>query len=201
MTPEIHPHDTLNGSSLRLPFKIKNISIWPINNARMTCGIDWTYFIDARRAKMNLMQLAFVNDVISIAPGQTVNYTCDASELISAEPDGSWKLRTMTGPFWLFPPLDFKKMCIWIKGDYKVGLLPWTFTSEIFEWPSAPDVPQWLEGPTYREHAMTPREWLPERGRLPPDVVTCAPTPGVPAIIFNGDGTALFEGKILKVAP
>jgi hypothetical protein len=83
--PEIHPHEALNGSSSRLPFTIKNTSVWPISNAKMTCGIDWVYITDTLNQAATFMQVALVNRVISIPAGVTVNYECDASEVIKAQ--------------------------------------------------------------------------------------------------------------------
>jgi hypothetical protein len=105
----------------------------------------------------------------------------------------------MYGPVSMEPPLDFKKMCIWVRGDYKIaGLIPWSFTVGIFEWPAAPGALQWLEGSTYREGAMTQDQWIPNRGSLPPDVVTCSPKVHVPGVTFNSDGTATMGGQRLK---
>jgi len=95
--PEIHPHDTLNGSTLRLPFTIKNTSIFPILSAEMTCGIDWVFFKDAQGQSANFVQMAFVNDVLSIDAGHQVNYECDASQLIKINQDGSLQIRTLNG--------------------------------------------------------------------------------------------------------
>jgi hypothetical protein len=116
--------------------------------------------------------------------------------------DGSWMLRSMTGPsqLRLVPPLNFRKMCLWIRGDYKIAdVIPWDFTSAIFEWPSASGVPQWLEGATYRKGAMTQDEWISQRGSMPPDVVTCSPQPHKAAMIFNDDGTVTLKGERLNL--
>lgn len=201
-SPEIHPHEALNGSSARLPFTIKNTSVWPISNAKMTCGIDWVYITDALNQTAIFSQVAKVNQIISISAGQTVNYECDASEVIKARSDGSWSIGPMAGPgqLHMFPPLNFRKMCLWIRGDYTISaLIPWNFTSVVFEWPFARGVPQWLEGPTYRAGTVTRNEWIPRRGELSPDLVTCEPTPQKAGFIYNMDGTATFMGKTVKM--
>jgi hypothetical protein len=202
--PEIHPREAMNGSSFRLPFTIKNTSIIPILNAEMTCGIDWVYFGDRRGNSANFVQIAFVNDTLSIAGGQTVNYECDASHLVQVNQDGSWTLRGVAGPgnlLLLYPPLEFRKMCLWIRGDYKIAnWVPWSFTSAIFQWPSAPGVYQWTEGPLHSAGQITQDEWLPQRGRLPPDVVRCNDEPHKVALLFDKDGTPHLavgpDGKI-----
>jgi hypothetical protein len=93
--PEIHPHDTLNGSSLRLPFTIKNKSLFDYSNVEMTCGIDWAYFKDARLTKGTLNAIAFVNQTLLLPAEQQINYQCDASQLIRINRDGSWSIRSL----------------------------------------------------------------------------------------------------------
>lgn len=168
----------------------------------MTCGIDWVYLTDHLGHAANFAQMAFVNQTISIGRGQTVNYGCDPSEAIKVHPDGTWSFGVFPGvpPIQLWPPIDFQKMCVWIRGDYTLfGIIPWSFTSAVFEWPSAPGVPQWLEGPSYRDGTITRNEWIPNRTTIPPRLVVCDRTPQKAAVIFNGDGTVTFMGKTLKV--
>jgi len=197
----IHPHEALNGSSLRLPFVIKNASIWPIRNAQMICGIDWAVAKDSRYVQMNFMQVAFENAIISIDAGATSNYECDASQLVTVEKDGTWKLRTMAiqgRAVYLTPPLNYRKMCIWMRGTYTLGPIPVTFASPMFEWPSAPGVFQWLEGSTFRQHAVTPDDWMRQRESLPADVVTCAARPSDDPVIFFNDGSVIMGGPLGK---
>jgi hypothetical protein len=188
--PEIHARENLSGSSFRLPFTIKNVSAIPIVSAEMTCGIDWVYFKDANGSRANFAQIAFTNDVISIEAGQTINYECDASHLIKAYPDGSWELRGVSGPGNLiYPPLDFRRMCLWMRGDYKIAnLIPWSFTSAMFQWPSGPGVYQWTEGPLHTAGQITQDEWIERRAHLPADVVRCSDKPHVVAMLFDREG-------------
>jgi hypothetical protein len=204
-SPEIHPRENLKGTTFRLPFTIKNMSAIPIGSVDMTCGIDWVYFHDQHDQKFNFQQLAFVNDTLSIDPGQTVNYECDASHFIKVNNDGSWEIRgiKLQGPFWVYPPLDFRKMCLWIRGDYKLfGFIPWGFTSIMFQWPSGPGVYQWTEGPLHNTGQITQDEWLDRRQKdnnLPPSVVRCSDEPHKTALLFDKEGKpTLRPGLVAK---
>jgi len=190
--PEIHPHDVLNGSSFILPFTVQNKSIvFEIPDAEFTCGVDWVFYKDARGSKGVFSAIAFVNGNFSIAARQTINYQCDASQLVKVNQDGSLMLRNMPfPPQSLYAPLEVIKMCLWIQVDYKIaGLIPRKFTSDIFQWPAVANVQQWLEGPVHREDQITQDEYIPQRQTLPPDVVTCSSQAHKPVLVFNKDGS------------
>ena len=188
--PEIHPQDVLNGSSLILPFKIQNKSIFfPITDAEMTCGVDWLFVKDANRHTFTSIHTAFSNGTYSFpAGGQPATFRCDASELIKIEPNGSVSFRGMSLelPIPLSPPWQIEKMCVWIGGDYKIaGRIPWQFTSIIFQWPASPGAPQWIEGPTLPKGAPTEFEQIGGR----PEAMNCSPSVDYPYMLFT-EGTA-----------
>jgi hypothetical protein len=150
--PEIHPRDTADGSSLILPFSVRNRStLFDTNDVSMTCGIDLVAFSDANGHWAGADSAAFFTGVISIpANSSPVNYPCDASSLVQVHPDGSLAFRDTlsTGPSVLQAPIKILKMCVWVGGDYKIGPKTWSFTSNIFKWPASQTSHQWIEGPT-----------------------------------------------------
>jgi hypothetical protein len=194
--PEIHPHDVLNGSSFVLPFTVKNRSIlFDMPNVEFTCGIDWVYLRDAGSMRGVFGQQAFVNGTYSIKTTQTINYQCDASQLIKVNTDGSISIRTLSlgMPQPLVAPLTINEMCVWIRAEYKIaGLIPRSFTSVVFQWPAGANAPQWIEGPTIKDGTPTTDKYWPVQGVLPAGVVTCAPTPHPIAVLFDRTGKAVM---------
>jgi hypothetical protein len=200
--PEIHPHDVLNGTSFILPFTVKNKSIlFDIRNAEFTCGVDWLYY-RAAPTTGTLAPMAFASGTFSIPTADTINYECDASQLLKTQEDGSLKLGGITFPGQVraYPPLIVRKMCLWIKVDYKIlGFIPRHFTSGIFQWPASRDVAQWLDGPTLQPNQITMDEWLLQGQTAPPDVVGCSAEAHKPQIVFDKNGNAtILAGKPTK---
>jgi hypothetical protein len=194
--PEIHPRDTANGSSLILPFNVQNRSIFfPITDAQMTCGVDWLFVKDARENKFTSIHTAFSNGAYTFpAGGQPTTYPCDASELVKIEPNGSISFRGigLGMPVPLYPPWEIQKMCVWIGGDYKIaGLIPWHFTSIIFQWPAKPGVPQWIEGPTLPKGSPTQFEQL----RGPPEPMNCSSGVDYAYTLFTGVGIKMMPAR------
>jgi hypothetical protein len=195
--PEIHPRDALDGSSFILPFTVKNKSVvFPMPNVEFTCGIDWVYLQDAGGMRGVFGQQAFVNGTYSIKRGETINYQCDASQLIKINPNGSLSIRSMSlgMPQALVAPLKIREMCVWVRAEYKIaGFIPRTFTSAIYQWPAGTHNNQWLEGPTVRDGVPTTDAYWPVRGALPTDIVTCAPTPHPIALLFDKAGNPSLD--------
>jgi hypothetical protein len=135
--PDIHPQNTVNGSSSILPFTVKNKSIlFGIWNAEFACGAEKIYVNDGAKHHFGLQNTAVFNGYYSIRPEQTINYTCDASKFVS---------------FGTNPPAVIEKMCVWITADYDIfGFWTHHFSSVMFQWPAMAGQNQWLEGPVYR---------------------------------------------------
>jgi hypothetical protein len=158
--PEIHPHDTTDGSSLVLPFIVKNRSaFFDMLNVKFRCGIDLVYAEDSHGQRVGVRDTAFMSGVYSVPwGGSPINYPCDASDLLQVKEDGALTLRGSSTvmqsnkPQHYYPPWKILKMCVWVGGEYKVmGRIPWSFTSMIFQWPATPKLHQWIEGPIARE--------------------------------------------------
>jgi hypothetical protein len=154
VAPEIHPQNAPE-SSLILPFTIKNNSaLFDIVDAEMSCGVDLLIMEDASHNRLLARDMAFVTGNLSIAAGgKPVGYFCDASKLIEIKLDGTISLRESlsSSPSKFRAPLQVVKTCVWIRGTYKIfGVLPWSFVSIIFQWPTVPGSNQWNEGPVIR---------------------------------------------------
>jgi hypothetical protein len=140
--------------------------VFGISNAEFTCGVEHIYLrIAGTLAAFH--SLVFANGVYSIRPGETINYPCDASKLISM---------TSTDV-----PATIDKICIWVTADYRIlGLWPQYFISAMFQWPAAVGQNQWLDGAVFHEGPPvtycgsdygTPRKIV-DCSRDPPDVYT-----------------------------
>jgi hypothetical protein len=77
--PEIHPHDTVDGSSLVLPFIVKDRSaLFDIPNVTFDVELIW------------LKDQAFISGIYSVtAGGPPLNYPCDAEDLLQMRADGT----------------------------------------------------------------------------------------------------------------
>jgi hypothetical protein len=168
--PEIEFHDTINASSTVLPFKMTNKStVFSIDRAQVTCGVDLIYFVDANRRTGTLRDSVFVTrELISLKRnGGYTNYPCTASNYIKIRDDGSALIGFEDGQNLVSPPGAFRapitvlKMCLWIRGTYSTLGYPMSFRSKMFQWPAAPGQRQWIEGP------ITPD--LPNEAWIPPD--------------------------------
>jgi hypothetical protein len=157
LTPDIRPHDTVDGSSLVLPFTVKNKSgIFAMNATKFVCGVDLVYAIDSAGQVVVMRDEAFSSGIYSIPANSSLTYPCNAAALLQVRSDGtlsafgsSTKFVTQEGePIIWHPPFRILKMCIWIGGDfYLAGFVPRSFKSEIDQWPAAPTLHQWIEGP------------------------------------------------------
>src|SRR5215475_12218164 len=58
--PEIHPQNTVNGSSFILPFTVQNHSVlFGIQNAEFTCGFGQLYLTNPSVARASFPNIAF----------------------------------------------------------------------------------------------------------------------------------------------
>jgi hypothetical protein len=150
--PEIHPHDTVNASSLVLPFDVRNRSTLFEMSAEFNCGVNLLYFADADGHTGLLRDVLFAVGSLSISPKSMANVPCDAGHFVKIRPDGSLiiglpdgqHMETTTGVF--RPPLTIVKMCLWFSGGYRAFGHRWPFISPSFQWPAAPNQKQWIEG-------------------------------------------------------
>jgi hypothetical protein len=195
--PEVHPQNVVTGASLTLPFTIKNRSaFFDMNDVALTCGIDLVALEDADGHKLGADSIAFFTGLFSIpANAAPINYPCDASGLVQVTPNGGITFRgalsSPAGPF--RAPLKILKMCIWIGGDYKIGPTNWSFTTNIFKWPAAQGVTQWIEGPTAVD--QTGRQPIPNSDI---DKLECRPSVSGPYVYIKGPGRPLFLPDALR---
>jgi hypothetical protein len=159
--PEIRFQNPLRESSYILPFALRDKSIWPMNNVMMTCSVNLYYFIDVHGLTGLLRDSEFNNQRLSIGRTTPTNYTCDASDYVRLADDYSLLLGFPTGQFLKSPPSNFRpplkivKMCLYFKGSYPLG----SFTSSMYQWPAAPGLTQWIEGPIFPDLPNT--AWIP----------------------------------------
>ncbi len=176
VAPEIHPHEIGNDSSQVLPFVIKNRGAFEMKNVEFRCGVDLVWAEDAKGQPVVIRDTAFKEGVYSIG-SDPKNYPCKALDLLKIKADGSLSLGGSSTVLESKPPKFFqepwhiKKMCVWIRGDYKfLGIIPWSFTSVIFQWPAEPTIDQWIEGTIIRKP--------PKDEQIPgwfPDALQCSP--------------------------
>jgi hypothetical protein len=195
--PEIHPHESVAGSSLRLPFTIRNKSLWPMNNVAMTCGIDVVLWEDAAGRRGGAAGIAFYTGIVSIPGNSTINYPCDATSLIQVKADGTFSLRDAlaTKAVIFTPPMNVLKMCIWVGGDYKVGPKSESFTSILFKWPASQANKQWIEGPIAADQDRPNPKPNPLDNN--PDDLECANAVSGPYAYIKGYGLPLLMFDVL----
>ncbi len=145
--PEIHFRDTSDGSSLILPFTIRDRSgLVDMPDVIFRCGVDLVIAQDAKGQRVVIKDVAFLSGVTSLFVGkEPIPYHCNAADVLRIRPDGSLSvygsstILKSSGPQIYEPPWTIIKMCVWVGGEYKVAhILPWSFTSTIFQWPAMP---------------------------------------------------------------
>lgn len=168
--PEIHPHDTVNASSLVLPFDVRNRSTLFGMTAEFNCGVNLLYFTDAGGHTGLLRDAMFNVGSLSISRGAMANLPCDAATFVKIRPDGSLMLgypggqHMTTAPGGFRPPLTILKMCLWINGNYRLFGFRLPFTSLMFQWPAEPNQKQWIEGPIAFDTDQ--EKWIPHGSEL-----------------------------------
>jgi hypothetical protein len=151
--PAIHPDNAIDGSSLALPFTVRNTGALAIRSGRFVCGIAGVYARDAAGKTILVRDMALVMGVTSLAAGEQKTFTCDVSPLLQLRFDGTLSPPPpLVAPSDLLihwqPPFEILKICVWVRGEYKAfGFLPWRFTTPIFQWPTRPDLHRWVEDP------------------------------------------------------
>jgi hypothetical protein len=189
VAPDIHPHEIGDDSSQVLPFVIKNRSPFEMKNVEFRCGVDLVWAQDAIGQSVTVRDTAFKEGVYSI--GSTpINYPCQALDFLKVRPDGSLSMYGSSTKLESNPPKFFqepwhvRKMCVWIRGDYKfLGIIPWYFTSIVFQWPADSATHRWIEGPIVRSPPKSERIL----GAYP-DVLQCSPSPRIPYGMTVGPG-------------
>jgi hypothetical protein len=194
--PEVHPRDTLDSSSLILPFLVTNPSILFGMDVSFTCGIDVVYAKDTTGADLLVTDAAFANGAYSLGPRETVNFPCDASRLLQVKNDGSLSLfgsstvlQNNSGHLWE-TPFQILKMCVWVGAVYKIAGVARNFRSKIFMWPAAQGHPQWIEGGLVP--APPTVDGPPNRGA---NALRCSSAVRVPYIFVSGPGRAQLVFK------
>lgn len=196
--PELHFRDTSDGSSLILPFSIRNRSgIFDMPSVKFRCGIDLVIAHDAKNQTVIIRDAAFLNGTASINAGYEISYRCNAADLQKIRSDGSLSLYSSGTILYnrrniLYQaPWIIDKMCVWVGGEYRVSnILPWSFTSQIFEWPAEPGSHQWQEGRvTGKEY---PEAEIERREGLIPGALQCSEAVQSMYMLVNGTGPALL---------
>ncbi len=193
--PEIHPHDSTNGTSLILPFVVRNTGqLFPMKNVQFRCGVDMIWAQDSVGGTILIRDAAFTAGAGTVpVGGAPLNLPCNARDLLTANRDGSFSmhgsstvLESRTKKVF-YPPLKIVKMCLWIGGYYKIfGILPWSFTSIIFQWPAVEGSNQWLEGEVASE---TPDEMQAEYvNNFVPGALKCSDSVRYPYSLVEGPG-------------
>ena len=195
--PEIYPHDTIVDLSLVLPFTVKDTSAFEMENVEFRCGIDLIWAEDAKNQQVVIRDVAFKEGVYPIpARSPPINYPCNAAELLKIKPDGTLSLYGSSTtleqkvPRTYSAPWHVRKMCVWIGGKYKFAGFQQSFTSIIFQWPAAPGLHQWIEGPIVRQP--------PKEEQIPgwfKDALQCSPSVVFPYMLVDGPGRALLIFK------
>jgi hypothetical protein len=168
--PEIKFQNALQDSSYILPFALKSKSILPMNDVAMTCGVDLYFFMDANGLTGAFRDGQFNDQIISISRDEPTNYTCDASNFIRLTDDYSVLIGFPGGQFMktnpsnFRPPLTIIKMCLYLRGNYHLGPKGENFVSSMFQWPAAPGLKQWIEGPIAND--LPSEAWVPSNSRI-----------------------------------
>jgi hypothetical protein len=168
--PDVTFHDTIDASSLVLPFKVTNTNtLFPMDNLEILCGVDLFYFIDADRKTGIVRGMTFNPGPISIAPRSSTNFPCTASDYVTVTQDGSLMIGfggqgMTTGPGVFRGPLTALKMCLWMSGRYEAFGYSIPFVTPIFQWPAAPGQRQWMEGPIAPD--LPSAKWVPANSKL-----------------------------------
>ena len=107
---------------------------------------------------------------LSIPSKGMINYPCDASQLVTIQPDSSLMIGSQDGghmktpPGAFLPPLTILKMCVWISGSYGIFWFRKPFEPLFFQWPALPDQRQWIEGPIAFDADQG--KWIPPNSKL-----------------------------------
>ncbi len=169
--PKIEFHDTVNASTVILPFKVTNRSVgFALNNMHILCFVDLFYFMDADRVTGLFRDGGFDPGPISIDRDSVNNYPCTASDFVSLKNDGALVIGVEGGRFLETPPGAFRgpltvlKMCLQMSGEYPSWISQKRFETKIFQWPAVPGQNQWIEGPVTPD---LPNEvWVPENSHI-----------------------------------
>ena len=197
--PTVSAQNSVDGSSLILPFTIENKSaFFPIDNVRFRCGVDLIWAADSRGKTIIIRDAAFANGVYSLEAGsKPINYDCDASDILKLRQDGSLSLFGSSTVLEdsqqadYKPPWQILKMCIWIGGQYRIaGLFRHTFTSDIFQWPAVQGENVWLDGPVIESPGK--EQTLPG---MVPDALTCSNSVRYPYVFVDDPGQARIVFK------
>jgi hypothetical protein len=176
--PEVHPLPFVSGTPLSHLFLVKNRSAFDMDNIVFTCGVDLMAAKDADGKVVGGADFAFVTGVFSIPRGNWINYACDASSFMTANPDGSLSIRKemQTRPGNFRAPLTIIKMCLWIKGTYHLMWRDWAFQTIIYKWPASQNDTSWVEGPIAQEQTDLRNKGI--------DALECSPSVRFPYALF-----------------
>jgi hypothetical protein len=198
--PEIHFRDTSDGSSLILPFTIRDRSgLFDMPDVVFRCGVDLVIARDAKGQTVVIRDVAFLNGIKSLAVGSTpTSYRCNAADIFKLRSDGSLSIYgsatilQSSVPQVYEPPWTILKMCVWIGGEYRVvNIVPWSFTSQIFQWPAMRGSHQWLEGgPTVGEDSPEAQEE--RRNGLMSGALQCSKEVMLPYSLVAGPGEMIL---------
>jgi hypothetical protein len=195
--PVIHFRDTSDGSSLILPFDIRNKSgLFSVPDVLFKCGIDLVIAEDSKKHSVVIRDGAFVNGNASIPAGDEIPYNCNAQDALIVRPNGTLSIYGSATELEnkrhivYEPPWTIKKMCIWVGGEYKLFVFDVTFTSKIFQWPAMPGSHQWQEGRVVG--ATAPEADEERRLGLVPGALQCSEAVRFPYMLVVDNGEAML---------
>jgi hypothetical protein len=165
--PDIEAPDSANSSSSVLPFKIKNTSLFPLQNVVLNCSLDLAYVMDANRKTIVVRDMEFSEGATAIDP--ETNYYCN-SKILSVNESGFFVIGFPSGqgmatkPGAFTAPLTLVKLCVTITGTYRTFWFQREFQSAMFQWPSDPANRQWVKGPIAFDEDQS--RWIPDNSTL-----------------------------------
>jgi hypothetical protein len=196
--PDIHPKDATDGSSLILPFVVRNLStVFSIKTANFLCRADLIWAQDSHGQRLVVTDIAIPLASYDIPDGgEPINVPCDTSRLLRTNADGSLSLGGSATQFvtkypsgyyprTFVPPIQLLKTCVFIQVSYAIAnRFPHQFMSRVFQWPAVPGSHQWMEGPV---KGQPPSEE--QIAGLVPNFLRCrAELPATPYMLLTGPG-------------
>lgn len=176
-----------DATSLVTHFKITNASpLYLMRDVRLVCGIQAFWGTGRGFSPVSQGDMAFESIMPPASLKDAMHYSCDASILIRANPDGSLGMRGgfQTAPAGFPGPLKVMKVCEWIGIDWEVlGFWHRHFDSHIFQWPSVLNGNAWSSGPAFTE----PKEDASSDERIFA-ATRCHDGPYAPYYLFRPDG-------------
>jgi len=133
--PEVRPTATEGLSSPIFHFDVINGSGWfSITDIRLSCVADQISYVDDAGHRIGTSDAVRPPDVTvgKIAPRRSVDYPCDLSTTMAAQPDGSISLFGLTSSPGLVGEIRLESMCLRVFSTYKTLLKESAAASDTF---------------------------------------------------------------------